>query len=130
MCIHDQTCTTMRPSKLVSTLVLILADASVSIDIFNFWKCHYREGEGYHGISASQSSCLGSRPSHLIFTFCDLHIFKLSIFTSYVFTTVIFQILHSFHNPGTFTTLHSYLNSPITVTVSYCLAWFYNHNII
>ena len=58
---------------------------------------------GYHGASASQSSHLRSLSSnlrslssHLIFTFCELHIFKLSIFTSSVFTPEIFHILHFF----------------------------------
>ena len=49
-----------------------------------------KPGEGFHGVSASQSSLIGRLSSHLIFTFCDLHIFKLSIFTSSVFTTEIF----------------------------------------
>ena len=47
-------------------------------------------------LSASQSSHLRSLPSHLIFTFCELHIFKLSIFTSYVFTPVSLLIPHFF----------------------------------
>ena len=51
---------------------------------------------GYHGVSASQSSHLRSLSSHLIFTFFDFHIFKLSIFTSSVFTPVISPILHFF----------------------------------
>ena len=47
---------------------------------------------GYHGVSASPSSRLRILPSNLNFSFCDLHIFKLSIFTSSVFT----PILHFF----------------------------------
>ena len=47
-------------------------------------------------LSASQSSHLRSLSSHFIFTFCELHIFYLSIFTSYVFTPVSLLIPHFF----------------------------------
>ena len=50
-------------------------------------------GWGYHDVSASQSSHSRSLSSHLIFILCELHIFKLSIFSSSVFTPVISQIL-------------------------------------
>ena len=60
-------------------------------------------GGGYHGALASLSSHLRSLSSnlrslssHLIFTYCELHIFKLSIFTSSVFTPVISPHLRFF----------------------------------
>ena len=45
-------------------------------------------------VSASPSSYLRSLSSDLNVTSCDLHIFKLSIFTSSVFNLLIFPILH------------------------------------
>ena len=50
----------------------------------------------HHGVSASQSSHYKKLSSYLIFTFCDLHFFKLSILTSSVFIAVNFPTLQYF----------------------------------